>query len=158
VIGAQDRMAGLWSSYGGQVWRAMFAASAGRRDLADDVTAEAFARLIAYQRSVDDPLAWLFRTAYRLLNEELRRERDTGGATLESAVFSGGEMSPALTAALVALDPKQRLCVFLHYYADLPIGEVARLTGSTQSAVKVRLHRARQKLRTTLERTEAVRV
>jgi RNA polymerase sigma-70 factor (ECF subfamily) len=147
----------MWSSYGGQVWRAMFAASAGRRDLADDVTAEAFARLITYQRTVNDPLAWLFRTAYRLLNEELRRERQTGAPELESAAVAG-EMSPELTTALAALDPNQRLCVFLHYYADLPIGEVARLTGSTQTAVKVRLHRARQKLRATLEQTEAVRV
>lgn len=148
----------MWSSYGGQVWRAMFAASAGRRDLADDVTAEAFARLLTYQRTVDDPLAWLFRTAYRILNEELRRERQTGATPRESAAASGVEMSPTLSAALVALDPKQRLCVFLHYYADLPVGEVARLTGSTKTAVKVRLHRARQKLRAELEESEAVRV
>jgi RNA polymerase sigma-70 factor (ECF subfamily) len=41
--------------------------------------------------------------------------------------------------------------VFLHYHADLPIAEVARLVGSPTATVKVRLHRARRALRTSLE-------
>jgi RNA polymerase sigma-70 factor (ECF subfamily) len=41
--------------------------------------------------------------------------------------------------------------VFLHYYADLPVAEVARLVGSPAATVKVRLHRARRSLRASLE-------
>jgi DNA-directed RNA polymerase specialized sigma24 family protein len=33
--------------------------------------------------------------------------------------------------------------VFLHYQADLPVQEVARLMGTSSAAVKVHLHRGR---------------
>ena len=151
-------MGELWSAYGGQVWRAMLAASAGRRDLADDVTQEAFARLIVYRETVHDPLAWLFRTAYRLLAAELRDERRRGGEAVDQTAVIAEEFSGELVSALAALDPKLRLCVFLRYYADLPVGEVARLTGMSVTATKVRLHRARRRLRATLEEKEVARV
>ena len=48
------------------------------------------------------------------------------------------------------------MVVFLTYQADMPLGEVAHLTGSSVAAVKVRLHRARKALRILLE--ENVRV
>jgi RNA polymerase sigma-70 factor (ECF subfamily) len=150
-------MAEMWSVYGGQVWRAMLAASAGRRDLADDVTQEAFARLITYQDTVRDPLAWLFRTAYRLLSAELKRERLTGDEVPERGVIAP-QLAPDLITALSALEPKVRLCVFLHYYADMPVRDVARVTGSSVTATKVRLHRARNQLRATLGETEVARV
>jgi RNA polymerase sigma-70 factor, ECF subfamily len=143
-------MAELWTAYGGQLWRAMLVAAAGRRDLADDVTAEAFARLLANFDSVRDPHAWLFRTGYRLLTDEYRRQRRLGGAQREEAADMAEELDPELIAALSTLAPRVRLCVFLHYYADLPVGEIAHLTGSTKTAVRVRLHRARAQLRVAL--------
>jgi RNA polymerase sigma-70 factor, ECF subfamily len=51
---------------------------------------------------------------------------------------------------LKPLSPDQRAVVFLHYFADLSVGEVAQLTGSPAATVKVRLHRARQALRESL--------
>ena len=53
---------------------------------------------------------------------------------------------PELVEALRGLSDRQRVVVFLHYQADLPIAEVAHLTGTTVTAVKVRLHRARRAL------------
>jgi RNA polymerase sigma-70 factor (ECF subfamily) len=35
----------------------------------------------------------------------------------------------------------------MHYFADIPVGEVARLSGVPTATVKVRLHRARRALR-----------
>jgi RNA polymerase sigma-70 factor (ECF subfamily) len=151
-------MAELWSTYGGQLWRAMLVAAAGRRDLADEVTAEAFARLLAKHDSVREPQAWLFRTGYRLLTDEYRRQRRLGDAASEPTAEMAQELDPELIAALATLAPKVRLCVFLHYYADLPVGEIARLTGSTRTAVKVRLHRARSQLRVALTDVGGVHV
>ena len=59
-------------------------------------------------------------------------------------------LRPELVAALMGLSPDQRAAVFLHHVADMPIREVARLTGSPVATVKVRLHRARRALRASL--------
>jgi RNA polymerase sigma-70 factor (ECF subfamily) len=58
----------------------------------------------------------------------------------------GGPARVAL-AALAPLTPQQRAIVFLFYYADLSIAEIAQATGSSRVAVRVQLHRARESLR-----------
>lgn len=58
-----------------------------------------------------------------------------------------------LALALEALGPDHRTPLLLHYYAGLPVEEVARALGVSVSAVKSRMHRARGLLRRAL--TEA---
>ncbi|MEO8423875.1 MAG: hypothetical protein ABI595_08180 [Actinomycetota bacterium] len=48
------------------LWRAIYAYTGGRRDIADDAVAEAFARAIAHAGSIRDPIAWVYRTAFRI--------------------------------------------------------------------------------------------
>lgn len=60
-----------------------------------------------------------------------------------------------LTAALAELDPGFRLPILLHYYADLPLEEVACAMGLTVAAVKSRMHRGRALLRRALAEEEA---
>lgn len=131
------------------MWRALVAMSAGRRDVADDAVAEAFTRLYAHRHRVDDPVAWLFRTAFRIAAADLKRERrdlPVDDSRLADRPRESAGLSPELVEALRGLSDRQRVVVFLHYQADLPIAEVAHLTGTTVTAVKVRLHRARRAL------------
>jgi RNA polymerase sigma-70 factor, ECF subfamily len=51
-----------------------------------------------------------------------------------------------IMAALRRLPPTQRAAVYLHYQADLPVREVARLLGTNGPAVRVRLMRGRRRL------------
>jgi len=60
----------------------------------------------------------------------------------------------ALVDALAQLDPAYRLPVLLHYYADLPLEQVAQSLNLTVPAIKSRLHRARAMLRNTLAESE----
>ena len=67
---------------------------------------------------------------------------------------------PALVQALSQLDPAYRMPVLLHYYADLPLEQVATTLNLTVPAIKSRLHRARAQLRNHLadaEETDATR-
>jgi RNA polymerase sigma-70 factor, ECF subfamily len=146
----------VFRSHAGELWRAVLATTAGRADIADDVTAEAFSRLLVYDKGVRDPVAWLFRTAFRLAAAELRRE---GSLSPPPHAEPAGRdrtayLSDDLTDALRLLTPAQRAVVFLHYHADLPVSEVATLTGSSVPAVKVQLHRARRALRGRLQTEE----
>jgi RNA polymerase sigma-70 factor, ECF subfamily len=145
----------VFRSHGGQVWRAVLAMTAGRREIADEATSEAFVRLLDYRDGVRDPVAWVFRTAFRLAAAELRRERASDQEMAEGSALDAPGLPSDLVAALRRLSPDQRVAVFLHYYADLPVSEVARLSGSSSATVKVRLHRARRSLRAMLDPLEA---
>jgi RNA polymerase sigma-70 factor (ECF subfamily) len=61
---------------------------------------------------------------------------------------------PALVDALAQLDPAYRLPILLHYYADLPLVQVAQSLNLTVPAIKSRLHRARALLRNSLAESE----
>jgi RNA polymerase sigma-70 factor (ECF subfamily) len=93
----------------------------------------------------------VFRTAFGVAGRELGRQRRlVAGDVPETGAEDRSELPSDLTAALRLLSPDQRAVVFLHYFADLPVREVARLSGAPVATVKVRLHRARRLLRESL--------
>jgi len=67
---------------------------------------------------------------------------------------SGGdpsqETSSDLQRALLKLNPDERLPLVLHFYLDLPLDEVARTLGVSESAAKSRIYRAAKRLRSDL--------
>jgi len=155
--GRDDELAELFSSCGGQVWRAVLAAADGRREIADDVTAEAFAEYLRRRATVRDPRAYLFKVAYRLVGKELQRERrqaELTGTSQPPSHSGASVLSPELTQALLTLSVEQRFVLVLHYWLDLPVSEIARLTGSSSAAVRVRLHRIRRHLRSSVSEWE----
>ena len=68
----------LFRDSGAGVYRTLYAFSGGRRDIAEDATAEAFARAVAHARTIRDPLAWIYRTAFRLAALELKTDARRG--------------------------------------------------------------------------------
>jgi RNA polymerase sigma-70 factor (ECF subfamily) len=93
---------------------------------------------------------WLYRVAFRIAAAEMKRERNRG-VTQEVVADPAGDAAPAVLVALRHLSPAQRAAVYLHYQADRPVAEVARLLGMSTAAVKVHLFRGRQRLRRLLE-------
>jgi RNA polymerase sigma-70 factor (ECF subfamily) len=136
----------LFVEGGPGVWRTMYAFSGGRRDIAEEAVAEAFARAIAHDRTIRDPLPWIYRTAFRLAREELRQERRRLAPQAGTDVEAPGAVGEVV-AALRRLSPKQRAAVVLRYEADLTIEETARRMGVRPATVRVHLHRGRRRLR-----------
>src|SRR3989475_4112766 len=73
---------------------------------------------------------------------------------VSEAVSSVPAHDPTLVDALAQLDPAYRLPILLHYYADLPLDQVAQSLNLTVPAIKSRLHRARALLRNALAESE----
>jgi RNA polymerase sigma factor (sigma-70 family) len=76
----------------------------------------------------------------------------------ELPVAPVGESTAAfgdLRRAIGRLKHRRRLLLVLHWYLDLPVAEVATITGSSQDAVKSELSRAIQQLRELLGEGEA---
>jgi RNA polymerase sigma-70 factor, ECF subfamily len=130
------------------LWRTIYAFAAGRRAVADDAVAEAFARALERAGQIRDPVPWLYRTAFRLAAEDLRREfREPKLEPGSDQAAASADGLAALVPALRKLSPAERAAVVLRYEADLPVREVARRMGTSAGAVKVHLFRGRRRLR-----------
>jgi RNA polymerase sigma-70 factor (ECF subfamily) len=134
----------LYAEVGPRLWSAILAYTGGRRDLTDDVVAEAFARTLESRSRIRDPRAYVFRIAFRLAAAELRRPSTTDGVPERTVDDDPGLVE--LFDALRELSPGQRAAVFLRYEADLPVGEVARLMGTSSGVVRMHLLRGRRRL------------
>ena len=61
-----------------------------------------------------------------------------------------GLAADAVTAAVAALPPPQRVAIVLHHFEGLPSREIARITGSTDPAVRSHMRQGRRTLAETL--------
>lgn len=134
----------LWRDEGARLWRAV-AAFAGDAEVANDAVSESFAQALAHQDRIRDPLAWIWRTAFRLAMREVRqrRRRPPPGPLAY-------EMGPILVDVLEALkhlSPKQRAVILMCDYADRSSREVAKTLGITQATVRSHLSQGRRRLR-----------
>jgi RNA polymerase sigma-70 factor (ECF subfamily) len=121
---------------------------------AEDVVSEAFARAAAHRRTfdaVDNPEAWLRTVAVNVARTRARR-RAMGERLLRSS-RAGEPRHPDLTsdrlelvAAMRTLPHAQREALALHYFADLPLHDIAVAVGVPVGTIKARLSRGRTAL------------
>jgi RNA polymerase sigma factor (sigma-70 family) len=119
----------------------------GDRQAAEDVTQEAFYRLLVHWRKVSSyerPGAWVRRVAIRLAMRARSRSARSDRA-IEAAQPDPGAFID-IRIALQGLTTAQRSAVVLYYYEDHPVSEVASLMRCSQGTVKTHLHRARARL------------
>lgn len=162
TMAAPDRDTGLRdlfvAHYGRLLTLAVFVSD--DRETAEDLVQEAFARL--HGRHLTDPdaaYAYLRATVLNLSRSRLRRLRiarrhvppsdGTEASAEESALLR--EDQRAVAAAVRRLAPRQRQVLALRYWADLPVAEVAALTGLSEGGVKSNTARAVAALRRMLE-------
>jgi RNA polymerase sigma-70 factor (ECF subfamily) len=138
----------LYREHGARLWWALLAFT-GDREIASDAEAEAFAQVIRRGDAVREPLAWVWKAAFRIAAGELK-DRSTRSSDTGEPSYSLPEPAWAVTAALRELPPQQRAAILLHYYADRPIREIADLLGVSSATVGVHLHRGRNRLRDVL--------
>ena len=131
-------------------------------DEAQDLAQEIFVRLyraLARYDSARPFEPWFWKLAANTTINYRRRRVPTPTDQSADHALTGAEVAlpahdPALVDALAQLDPAYRLPVLLHYYADLPLEQVAQSLNLTVPAIKSRLHRARAMLRNTLAESE----
>ncbi len=120
---------------------------------AEDAVQEAFARASVRWdrlRDYDHPDAWVRRVALNLAASSLRRARRKLVAYRRigppAPVPPPGEDTVVLAQALRRLRRRHREVLVLHYLAELPVEEMARVLRIPVGTVKGRLFRARAAL------------
>jgi RNA polymerase sigma-70 factor (ECF subfamily) len=140
----------LFRESGPRVWRAVYAYTGGRKEIAEDAVAEAFARALERAETISTPVPWILRTAMRQAGEELRKERRqrrTEDRESVSPATGEAEDQAELLEALRRLSPNQRLAVVLRYTEEIPVSEIAQMMGTAVPTVRVHLFRGRNRLR-----------
>src|SRR5512133_1306060 len=141
---------------------------------AEELTQETYARALARIGQLRDPqaaLAWLYRIATTVSLDRLRKRRPPAVA-LDEVALSGddsagaadGERQPSLLDALeqsemsecvqgylAQLPDDYRIAILLHDAQGLTNPEIAELLGCSLATAKIRVHRARARLRETLD-------
>ena len=113
--------------------------------------------------------SWIAQVAYSVAKRHLERRRiplaevagDADGLSAADHVADAFDLEGAhgddeeaafLHAAIEALPPLQRTVLTLYHLDELPIGEIARITGLAEGTIKSHLFRSRRQLRDALER------
>ena len=140
---------------------------------AEELTQDTYARALDRIDQLRDPqaaLAWLYRIATNLSLDHLRQRRPStvplDSATAEGAdgaaarerptsliesALERSEMSDCVQNYLETLPDDYRLAILLHDVNGLTNPEIARLLGCSLATAKIRLHRARRRLREVLD-------
>jgi RNA polymerase sigma factor (sigma-70 family) len=135
-------------------FRRVAAAISGDRDAATDVVQEAFVRAVRDRASFEGRgslEAWLWRI---VVNTSANHRRATvgfervAGSVAEPHASNGSVPAEAgaVAVALAALPERQRLVLFLRYYADLEYSTIAETLGIRPGTVGATLHAARAAL------------
>jgi RNA polymerase sigma-70 factor (ECF subfamily) len=127
---------------------------------AEDLVQDAFVRASASGARflrVDNPEAWLRRTAINLHRNRWRKLRNFSKIRPQLETRSdlpGLDEHLIVVDALRRLPEQQREVLALHYLADLPVLEIASALGVPEGTVKSRLMRGREALAAVLGNEE----
>jgi RNA polymerase sigma-70 factor, ECF subfamily len=129
----------------------------GSQAEAEDISQEAFLQAARRWSTVvdyDAPEAWVRRIAVNLAVSGRRRATRRARALVRLAASTAESTDPthatvdrlALSRALQAVGWRYRVVLALHYFADLPVAEIAAELGVPEATVKTRLARGRRQL------------
>ncbi|MET7281208.1 SigE family RNA polymerase sigma factor [Kribbella sp. NPDC005582] len=132
------------------------------RTAAEDLVQEAFLRLARNQHRINEPdraAAYLRSIVINLARDHNRRglvslrHRPPAEVDDRSAedLAAEDERRREVIAALRGLPRRQRDCVVLRYYLELPVSEIAGTLGLSPNSVKTHLRRGLQSLKIHLE-------
>jgi RNA polymerase sigma-70 factor (ECF subfamily) len=118
----------------------------GDVEVAREATQEAFTRLFARWRRVQEPRGFVYVVGTNLCKHHWRqggRERSAVTSLGITTQHGRSAHDPWLRDLVDRLPGHLREAVLLHYYADLPVAEVAAALRRPVGTVKRRLHEAR---------------
>jgi RNA polymerase sigma-70 factor (ECF subfamily) len=157
--GDPEAFTGVVRRHGGRLV-ALCARLTGDRGLGEELAQEALARAFAALgswRGEGGFKAWLTRVAVNACRDwqkagaRAERPAELDPAALATALdpereAMGRELGAALAAAVARLPPANREAFVLFHVEGLPYEEIHAITGVSVTALKVRVHRARQRL------------
>lgn len=129
----------------------------GTQQDAEEMVQETFIRLCCHAPCFENEThekAWLIRVITNLCKNECKsawKKRVERREEVEPPTQVLQEPDRELLALVVGLPEKYKAPVYLYYYEQYTVGEIAQMLGLSVSAVKMRLKRGREQLRLELD-------
>jgi RNA polymerase sigma-70 factor (ECF subfamily) len=161
-----EALAVLYDRYVGRIYNYIYH-RVGQADLAEDLTAQVFARML---ESIRDGRAcrtsfsgWIYRIAHNLVIDHYRRRGRAAFVELDEATpIAADEADPLrkvearlesehLRAALTKLTEEQAEVIALRFLDEFSIAEVAAMMNKTEGAIKALQYRAVSALRRVMQ-------
>ena len=166
--GDRSAFAGLVEKYQGPIFNLAYRMTGTRED-ADDLTQETFIRAYQNLRRFDQTkkfFTWLYTIGINVIRNNLKKNvRDishlaAAGSSLEQQQINGeGEGDVLSDDRMIRLEQvirklpvDLREAIILKFVQDLTFEEVAKITGDSVSAVKMRIYRGLEKMRQMMEK------
>lgn len=146
----------LAAKYQENVFRAAFSICRNPED-AEDVVQDTFLKYFESNRQFESEehiKAWLLRTAINKSKNVLRtfwhRNRSTFEDYMDQLSFQEPEDQEILEAVM-SLPEAYRIVIYLYYYEDYPVKDIAQVLEKPENTIKSHLYRARKTLKDILK-------
>lgn len=156
----QGQMENFFRKYYGGCYRAAFALVKNHAD-AEDIAQDVLIRLLVYQpdfANSEHEKAWMIHTAINLSKDLLKSKwhKSTVGIEEMPAEERGYFQLPCMETddtlwILLELPQNYKECLYLFYYEDYSIREIAEILEKPENTVKTNLRRGREALKQRLK-------
>jgi RNA polymerase sigma-70 factor, ECF subfamily len=150
VHGNQTAFTQIYDIFFDKIYRYIFfriRKQAESEDLTQEVFIKALRAISSYKIGKTPFAAWLFSIAHNQVIDFMRKNKRYQSTSLEEAATVIGTEDPVmeteqkfeiaeLTEAINLLSPAQQEVISLRFIADLPIADVARITGKSDGTIK----------------------
>ena len=151
----------MYDKYANLLYRIALTHVASEED-AQDIIQDVFAKYITASpifRDDEHERAWFIRVTVNRCRDILRRNKlrnhlsiDDYTHTLEDNSDKTASLRLEIVSALNSLPDKYKTVIVLHHFEDLTVEATAKALGLSISAIKMRLTRGRELLKTILEK------
>ena len=174
IMNPANNFTDVYDEYVDKIYRFVFV-RVNSKAAAQDLTSETFTRTLEYMNSklmgsdpvkIDNIQAFLYRTARNIVTDYYRQksrtdvpldydsqemvEREMPYKDRPDIAAAHGEQVGEVRLALAKMDKDRADIVMWHYIEDMPIREIADITGRPEGTVRVMLHRGLKELRDNL--------
>lgn len=157
----KERLEQIFRDYYQLIYRVAFSQVKNHAD-AEDITQEVFLKIIRHDmryQSMEHERAWIVRVTVNLCRDLLKSKWHRTSVSMEevSEAQRGScenftEIQDDMMWAVLQLPEKYRNCLYLFYYEDYSIKEIAQSLEMPENTVKTNLKRGRQALKEFLEK------
>ena len=155
-----QRFDDLYQKYAGMIFRTSYNYLLNKDD-AEDIVQEVFIKYFISNKIFNDDnheKAWILTVTANLSKNVLRSKSRRNLEFDDTMKIIDNKIEKAITEHLdlertmEELAPNQRLAIYLFYYEQIPIKNIAKIMKSNENTIKSHLLRAKSKMKTYLEK------